>query len=146
MGRSASPATVPILQCDCTVITDQEKVVKPMKQLLVLVSMLLPGLILGCVSNSDLHALQADTTALARQNSAREQTVEARVQQLHDRVAQFEQSQAETRRDAARVAATLDTLLSALQSLQGDIKEVQHTGQRSPTSDEAGSTTRLADF
>jgi TolA-binding protein len=68
------------------------------------------------------------------------------VQQLRDRVAQFEQSQAETRRDAARVAATLDTLRSQLQSLQGDVEEVQHTVQRSPTGDAAGSTTELADF
>jgi len=75
-------------------MTDQEKVVKPMKRFLVLVSMLLLGPMPGCVSNSDLHALQEDTSALARLNSAHEQTVEARVQQLRDRVAQFEQSQA----------------------------------------------------
>jgi len=119
MGRSASSTTVTIPRCDCVVITDQEKVVKPMKRFLVLVSMLLLGLMPGCVSNSDLHVLQADTSALARQSSAHEQTVEARVQQLRDRVAQFEQSQAETRRDAARVADTLDTLRSQLQSLRG---------------------------
>jgi septal ring factor EnvC (AmiA/AmiB activator) len=134
MERSASSGTVTLSRCTCVVMTDQEKVGKSMKRCLALVSMFLSGLMLGCASNTDLHTLQEDTSALARLNSAHEQTVEARVQQLRDRVAQFEQSQAETRRDAAQVAAALDTLRSQLQSLRGDIEEVQH---------EAGSTTRL---
>ena len=108
-----------------------------MKRFLALVSMFLSGLMLGCASNTDLHALQEDTSAVARLNSAHEQTVEAQVQQLRDRVTQFEQSQAETQHDAARLAAVLDTLRSQLQSLREDIEEVQH---------EAGSTTKLTNI
>jgi outer membrane murein-binding lipoprotein Lpp len=81
-----------------------------MKQMFVLVSLLLSGLIVGCASDTDLHAIQADTSGLQRQNTQRHQTVEARVQQLGERVAQFEQSQLAARRDLARINATLDEL------------------------------------
>ena len=75
-----------------------------MKRLFVLVSLLLAGLIMGCASDRDVQALRADTSALERQSSERQQTVEARVQTLNDRLAQFEKSQADTRRDLARTA------------------------------------------
>ena len=93
-----------------------------MKRVFALVSLLLSGLIAGCASGTDLHAIQADTSGLQRQNTERHQTVEARVQQLGERVAQFEQSQLAARRDLARINATLDELRVQLQRLRGDIQ------------------------
>ena len=61
-----------------------------MKQWFVLVSLLLPSLIMSCASDTELQAVQADTSALQRQSSTRHQTVAARMQQLSDRVVQFE--------------------------------------------------------
>ena len=100
----------------------------------------------GCASDSDLHALQADTAALARQNSTYNQTVAARVQQLSDRVTQFEQSQAETRREVARAAATADELRVQLQCLQGDVQETKHLEQRGPTGEGEASAAEVAKF
>jgi len=117
-----------------------------MKRFFVWVSMFLPGLMSGCVSNTDLHALQADTSALARQNSAHEQTVEARVQQLRERVDQFEQSQLAARRDLARINATLDELRVQLQRLRGDVQETQIQAQRGTTGGEGVSASRVTNF
>ena len=127
-------------------VTGAENVVKPMKRWFVLVSLLLPGLITGCAHDTDLQALQADTSALARQSGDRHQTMEARVQQLSDRVAQFEPSQVATRRDLARITVTLDELRIQLQRLQGDIQETLHRVQRGMTDSAGVSATRLADF
>ena len=117
-----------------------------MKRVFVLVSLLLPGLMLGCASDKDLQAVRADAQALERQSSERQQTVEARLQNVSDRVAQFEKSQAETRRDLARTTATLDELRTQLQRLQGDIQETQHRVRRGTTGGEGISATKLADF
>jgi len=117
-----------------------------MKRWFVLVSLLLHGLITGCARDTDLRALQADTAALGRQNSARRQTVEVRLQRLSDSITQFEQAQAETRRNLAQVAATLDELRVQLQRLQGDIQETQHQVQRGTTGGEKISAMKLADF
>jgi outer membrane murein-binding lipoprotein Lpp len=117
-----------------------------MKRSFILGSLLLSGLMTGCASDSDLHALQADTVALARQNSTYNQTVAARVQQLSDRVAQFEQSQAETRREVARAVATADELRVQLQRLQGDVQETQHLEQRGPTGVGEASAAAVANF
>ena len=127
-------------------VTGQENVVKPMKRWFVLVSLFLAGLITGCASNTDLQVLQANTSVLERQSSERHQTVEVRLQRLSDSVAQFEQSQAETRRNVARVAATLDELRVQLQRLQGDIQETQHQMQRGTPGGERISAMKLADF
>ena len=113
--------------------------------LFVLVSLLLPGLITGCVGDRDVQALRADTSALERQSSERQQTVEARLQTLSDRVAQVGKSQEDTRRDLARTAATLDELRIQMQRLQGDIQETQHRARRG-TNGETVSNTKLADF
>jgi len=115
-----------------------------MKRLFVLVSMLLPGLIVGCASDSDVRALRSDTLVLERQRSELQQTVEARLQTLNDRVTQVGKSQEDTRRDLARTAATLDELRIQLQRLQGDIQETQHRVGRG-TSGETASTTKLTD-
>jgi TolA-binding protein len=128
------------------VVTEQESVGKLMKRSSILVSLLLSGLTTGCASDSDLHALQTDTTVLARQNSAYNQTVTARVQQLSDRVTQFEQSEAETRREVARAAATVDELRVQLQRLQGDIQETQHLEQRGSTGEGEASAAEVANF
>lgn len=128
------------------VVAGQERVVKLVKRCLVLGSVLLPVLMTGCARDTDLQALQADTSVLARQSSAQQQTVEARVQMLRDRVSQFEQSQAETRRGVAQAAATLDALRIQLQRIKGDIQETQHVVQRGPTGDEEISASQLADF
>ena len=101
---------------------------------------------MGCASDADLHALQADTSVLARQNSTYSQTVAARVQQLNDRVIKFEQSEAETRREVAQAAATVDALRVQLQRLQGDVQETQHLEQRGPTSEEEVSAAEVANF
>jgi TolA-binding protein len=129
-----------------SVVTEQESVGKLMKRFSVLVSLLLSGLIMGCASDADLHALQADTSVLARQNSTYSQTVAARVQQLNDRVIKFEQSEAETRREVAQAAATVDALRVQLQRLQGDVQETQHLEQRGPTSEEEVSAAEVANF
>ena len=100
----------------------------------------------GCASDADLHALQEDTSALVRQNSTYNQTVAARVQQLSDRVTQFEQSQAETRHEVARAAATVDELRVQLQRLQGDVQETQHLEQRGPTGEGGASAAEVANF
>jgi len=117
-----------------------------MKRWFVLVSLLLHGLITGCARDTDLRALQADTAALGRQNRERRQTVEVRLQRLSDSITQFEQAQAETRRNLAQVAATLDELRVQLQRLQGDIQETQHQVQRGTTGGEKISAMKLADF
>lgn len=117
-----------------------------MKQVFALVSLLLSGLLAGCASDTDLHAIQADTSGLQRQNTERHQTVEARVQQLGERVAQFEQSQLAARRDLARINATLDELRVQLQRLRGDVQETQIQAQRGGTGGEGVSASRLANF
>jgi septal ring factor EnvC (AmiA/AmiB activator) len=128
------------------VVTEQESVGKLMKRSSILVSLLFSGLMAGCASDSDLHALQEDTSVLARQNSAYNQTMAARVQQLSDRVTQFEQSQAETRHEVARAAATVDELRVQLQRLQGDVQETQHLEQRGPTGEGGTSAAEVANF
>jgi peptidoglycan hydrolase CwlO-like protein len=133
-------------RCAPFMVTGQENVVKPMKRWFVLVSLLLHSLIAGCARDTDVQALQADTSALGRQSSERQQTVEVRLQRLNDSVTKFEQSQAETRRNVARVAATLDELRVQLQRLQGDIKETQHQVQRGTVVDERTAAMKLADF
>src|SRR2546425_1123259 len=117
-----------------------------MKRVFVLVSLLLPGLIMGCASDRDLQAMRADAQASERQSSERQQTAEARLQSVNDRIAQFEKSQAEARRDLARTAATLDELRIQLQRIQGDIQETQHRVRRGTTGGEGISVTKLADF
>src|SRR3989441_10411732 len=117
-----------------------------MKRLFLVLGLLLPGLMMGCASDQSLQAVRADTQALERQSSERQQTVEARLQNVSDRVAQFEKSQADTRRDLARTAATLDELRIQLQRLQGDIQETQHRVRRGTTGGEGISATKLADF
>jgi tol-pal system protein YbgF len=117
-----------------------------MKRVFVLVSLLLAGLMMGCASDRDLQTMRADTQALERQSSERQQTVEARLQSANDRVAQFEKSQAEARRDLARTAATLDELRIQLQRLQGDIQETQYRVRRGTTGGEGSSATKLTDL
>ncbi len=117
-----------------------------MKRWFVLVSLLLPSLIMGCASDTDLQSLHADTSALQSQSSARHQTVEARVQQLSDRVAQFEQAQTAARRDLARINAALDELRVQLQRLRGDAQEAQMQVQRGTRGGEEVSAARLANF
>jgi chromosome segregation ATPase len=117
-----------------------------MKRWFVLVSLLLPSLIMGCASDSELHALQADTSTLQRQSSARHQTVGARVQQLSDRVAQFEQAQTAARRDLARINAALDELRVELQRLRGDAQEAQIQVRRGTPRGEEVSASQLANF
>ncbi len=129
-----------------SVVTEQESVGKLMKRSFILGSLLLSSLMTGCASDSDLHALQADTSALARQNSAYNQTVATRVQQLSDQVTRFEQSEAETRREVARAAATVDELRVQLQRLQGDVQETQHLEQRGPTGEGKASAAEVANF
>lgn len=115
-----------------------------MKRLFVLVSVLLPGLIMGCASDRDVQLLRADQSVLERQRSELQQTVEARLQTLSERVAQFDKSQVETRRELARTTATLDELRIQMQRLQGDIQETQHRVRRG-TNGETVSSTKLAD-
>src|SRR5262249_30338805 len=128
------------------VIPKPESVTKLMKQALIGVSLIVSGLLTGCASDSDLSAVQANTAAAARQSSAYQQTAAARVQQLSDRVTQFEQVQAETRRDVARAAATVDELRGQLQRLQGDVQETEHLSQRGSTGGEEASTADVANF
>jgi chromosome segregation ATPase len=119
-----------------------------MKRWFVLVSLLLPSLIMGCASDTELQALQADTSTLQHQSSARHQTVATRVQQLSDRVAQFEQTQTAARRDLARINAALDELRVELQRLRGDAQEAQiqvRRGTGMPRGEEV-SAARLANF
>src|SRR5262249_23943355 len=117
-----------------------------MKCVFVLVSLLLPGLMMGCASDKDLQAVRADAQALERQSSERQQTVEVRLQNMSDRVAQFEKSQTETRRDLARTAATLDELQIQLQRIKGDILETQHRVRRGTPGGAGISASKLADF
>jgi len=117
-----------------------------MKRWFVLVSLLLPGLIMGCARDSELQALQADTSTLQRQSSARHQTVATRVQQLSDRVAQFEQAQTAARRDLARINAALDELRVELQRLRGDAQEAQLQVRRGTPRGEEISAAQLANF
>ena len=117
-----------------------------MKQWFVLMSLLLPNLIIGCARDTELQALYADTSALQRQSSTRQQTMEARVQQLSDRVAQFEQAQTAARRDLARINAALDELRVQLQRLRGDAQEAQMQVQRGTPGGEEVSAARLANF
>jgi outer membrane murein-binding lipoprotein Lpp len=117
-----------------------------MKRWFVLMSLFLPGLIMGCASETDLQALQTGTSALQRQSSTRHQTVEARVQQLSERVTQFEQAQIAAQRDLARINAALDELRVQLQRLRGDAREAQIQVQRGTQGGEEVSAARLTNF
>jgi chromosome segregation ATPase len=117
-----------------------------MKRSWILAGLLLVGLMTSCASDRDVHTLQMHTSALARQSSAHHQTVAARVQQLSDRVAQFEQSQAETRREVARAAATVDELRVQVQRLQGDVQETAHLAQRGSAGEGDASPAAVANF
>jgi chromosome segregation ATPase len=117
-----------------------------MKQWLVLVSLLWSSLVIGCASDKEMQALQADTTTLQRQSSTRHQTVATRVQQLSDRVAQFEQAQTAAQRDLARINAALDELRVQLQRLRGDAQETQIQVRRGTPGSEEVSAARLANF
>jgi chromosome segregation ATPase len=117
-----------------------------MKHWFVLVSLLLSGLIIGCASDKELQAVQADTISLQRQSRAQHQTVEARVQQLSDRVSQFEQAQTAARRDLARINAALDELRVQLQRLRGDAQETQIQAQRGTRGGEGVSAATLANL
>ena len=59
-----------------------------MKRLLVLVSLLLPSVLVGCASDSDVRALRTDTLVLERQRTELKQTVEIQLQTLGERVVQ----------------------------------------------------------
>jgi outer membrane murein-binding lipoprotein Lpp len=117
-----------------------------MKRWFILASLILSGLIIGCASDKELQALQADTTTLQRQSSTQQQTVAARVQQLSDRVAQFEQAQTAARRDLARINAALDEVRVQLQRLRGDAQEAQIQVRRGTPGGEGVSAARLANF
>jgi chromosome segregation ATPase len=117
-----------------------------MKQWLVLVSLLWSSLVIGCASDKEMQALQADTTTLQRQSSTRHQTVATRVQQLSDRVAQFEQAQTAAQRDLARINAALDELRVQLQRLRGDAQEAQIQVRRGTPGGEEVAAARLANF
>ena len=118
-----------------------------MKRWFILASLILSGLIIGCASDRELQAVQADTTTLQRQSSTQHQTVAARVQQLSERVAQFEQAQTAARRDLARINAALDELRVQLQRLRGDAQETQIQAQRRGTrGGEDVSAASLANF
>jgi chromosome segregation ATPase len=117
-----------------------------MKQWFVLVSLLLPSLIMSCASDTELQAVQADTSALQRQSSTRHQTVAARMQQLSDRVAQFEQAQTAARRDLARINAAIDELRVQLQRLRGDAQEAQMQMQRGTPGGEEVAAAKLANL
>jgi chromosome segregation ATPase len=117
-----------------------------MKRWLVLVSLLLSSLVISCASDKEMQTLQADTTTLQRQSSARHQTVASRVQQLSDRVAQFEQAQTAARRDLARMNAALDELRVQLQRLRGDAQEAQIQVRRGTPGGEEVAAARLANF
>lgn len=122
------------------------RVIKLMQRALIGVCLIVSGLMTGCASDTDLSALQANTSALERQSSTNQRTAAARVQQLSDRVTQFEQSQAQTRRDVARAAATVDELRVQLQRLQGDVQETVHLSQRGSTGGEEASAAEVANF
>ena len=118
-----------------------------MKRWFIWVSLLLSGLIIGCASDKELQALQADTTTLQRQSSTQHQTVAARVQQLSDRVAQFEQAQTAASRDLARINVALDELRVQLQRLRSDSQETQIQVQRGTRGgSEEVSEAKLANF
>ena len=117
-----------------------------MKRWLVLVSLLLSRLVISCASDKELQTLQADTTTLQRQSSARHQTVASRVQQLSDRVAQFEQAQTAAQRDLARINAALDELRVQLQRLRGDAQEAEMQVQRGTRGGEEVSAAWLTNF
>ena len=108
--------------------------------------LLLPSLIMGCASETDLQALHAGTSALQRQSNTRHQTVEARVQQLSERVTQFEQAQIAAQRDLASINAALDELRVQLQRLRGDAREAQIQVQRGTQGGEEVSAARLTNF
>jgi outer membrane murein-binding lipoprotein Lpp len=117
-----------------------------MKRWFILMGLLLPSLIMGCASDTDLQALHAGTSALQRQSNTRHQTVEARVQQLSERVTQFEQAQIAAQRDLARINAALDELRVQLQRLRGDAREAQIQVQRGTRGGEEVSAARLTNF
>jgi chromosome segregation ATPase len=109
-----------------------------------MVRVLLPVLLAGCASQTEVQAVRADTVALERQGSAQHQTIGARVQQLSDRLTEIERAQAATRRDLARVAAMVDEVRGQMQRLQGAFEETQHELQSAPTVGEGVTATRLA--
>ena len=117
-----------------------------MKRWFVLVSLLLPGLIMSCASDTELQSLHADTSALQSQSNTRNQTVAVRLQQMSDRVAQLEQAQTAARRDLARINAALDELRVQLQRLRGDAQEAQMQVQRGTRGGEEVSAAKLANF
>jgi len=109
-----------------------------------MVRIVLPVLLAGCASQTEVQAVRADTVALERQGSAQHQTIGARVQQRSDRLTALEHAQAATRRDLARLAAMVDEVRGHMQRVQGAFEETQHPFQAVPTVGEGGTATRLA--
>jgi tol-pal system protein YbgF len=101
-----------------------------MKRVLVLIGLLLSGFVVGCVTQGDLQALQADMTAVERQRLQRDKTFEQKLRIFGEQIARLEQTQAETRRDLAQAVASGEELRVESQRLRGAMQETLHRMQR----------------
>jgi tol-pal system protein YbgF len=94
-----------------------------MKRLLLLISLLCCGWVVGCVTQGELQALRADVAALERNRAQQKQEVSSRLDTLG---ARLEQPDADMRRELAQNLAATEELRVEVQGLRGHIQEFQH--------------------
>jgi tol-pal system protein YbgF len=94
-----------------------------MKRLLLLISLLCSGLVVGCVTQGELQALRADVAALERNRAQQRQEVSSHLEALGTRL---EQPDADMRRELAQNLAATEELRVEVQGLRGHMQELQH--------------------
>lgn len=94
-----------------------------MKRLLLLISLLCSGFVVGCATQGELQALRADVAALGRNRAQQTQEVRSRLDALDSRL---ERPDADMRRELAQNLAATEELRVEVQGLRGSMQELQH--------------------
>ncbi|MDH3602876.1 MAG: tol-pal system protein YbgF [Candidatus Tectomicrobia bacterium] len=94
-----------------------------MKRLLLLISLLCSGFVVGCVTQGELQALRADVAALERTRAQQKQEVSSRLEALDTRL---ERPDVDMRRELAQNLAATEELRVEVQGLRGKMQELQH--------------------
>jgi tol-pal system protein YbgF len=97
-----------------------------MKRLLLLISLLCSGFVVGCVTQGELQALRADVAALERNRSQQKEEVASRLGALDT---SLERPDADMRRELAQNLASTEELRVDVQGLRGHMQELQHSMQ-----------------
>ena len=97
-----------------------------MKRLLILSGLLGSGFLVGCATQGELQALRADVAALERNRTEQKQVVSSRLQTLDTRL---DRPDSDVRRELAQNVAATEDLRIEVQSLRGNIQELQYGAQ-----------------